>query len=169
MYVVWSIKFRSLTEVKEIRATLATSFDSKLPAMEEAVLDDTNPQGKAIQQKAIAMDAMVQCMSKTDDFHCILQSMQEDVDWPTRKAWKTWLSIQNHYQPTDSTSSRDLTMALQKIKSKKDANLMKILSEISAVELRFKQSLNKEKKIEVAQGCAGDKYAQIIVVTDGLF
>jgi hypothetical protein len=37
---------------------------SKLPSTEEALLDDTDPtqkaQGKAIQQNAIAMDAMVQ-------------------------------------------------------------------------------------------------------------
>jgi hypothetical protein len=90
------------------------------------------------------------------------------MDWPTKKAWKTWLSIQNHYQPTDSTSSRDLTIALQKNKLKRDANPMKILSKISAVEVRFKQSLSKNKKVEVIQGCAGDNYAQIIVVTDGL-
>ena len=46
-------------------------------------------QGIAIKQNAIAMDTIVQCMSKTDDFHCILQSMKEDADWPTRKAKKT--------------------------------------------------------------------------------
>ncbi len=158
--------------VKGVRATLNPSFDSKLPATEEAVLDNTDPiqkaQGKAIPQNAIAMDALVQCMSKTDDFHCVLQSMQEDVDWPTGKAWKTWLSIQNHYQPTDSTASRDLTMALQKIKLKKDVNPMKIFSEVSGVGVRFKQSLSKEKKVEVVQGCAGEDCAQIIVVTDGL-
>jgi hypothetical protein len=45
---------------------------------------------------------------------------------------------------------------------------MKILSQISAVEVKFKQSLCKEKKVEVVQGCVGDNYAQIIVVTDGL-
>jgi hypothetical protein len=140
--------------------------------MEDAVLDDTDPtekaQGKAILQNAIAMDAMVQCMSEMDDFHCILLSMKGDVDWPTGKAWKTWQSIQNHYQPMDTTTSRDLTMALQKIKLKKDVNPMKILAQISAVEVNFKQSLSKEKKIEVVQGCTGDNYAQIIVVTDGL-
>jgi hypothetical protein len=73
-----------------------------------------------------------------------------------------------NYQPTDCTTSRHLTMALQKIKLKKDDNLMKIMSEISAVEMRFKQSLREEKKVEVVQGCAGDNYAQIIVMTDGL-
>ena len=94
--------------------------------------------------------------------------MQEDVDWPTGKAWKTWQRIQNHYQTTDTAASRDLTTARQKIKLKKDANPMKILSQISAVEVKFKQSLSKEKKVEVFQGCAGDDYAQITVVTDGL-
>jgi hypothetical protein len=59
-------------------------------------------------------------------------------------------------------------MALQKIKLKKDVNPMKILSQISAVEVRVKQALSKEKKVEVVQGCTGDNYAQIIVVTDGL-
>ncbi len=96
-YIVWSIKFRSWTGVKGVRVALNLSFDSRLPTMEEAVLDNTDPiqkaQGKAILQNAIAMDAMVQCMSKTDDFHCVLLSMQKDMDWPTRKAWKTWLSI----------------------------------------------------------------------------
>ncbi len=115
------------------------------------------------------MDAMVQCMSITDNFDCVLQSMQENIDWPTGKAWKTWLIIQNHYQPTDSTISRDLTKALQKIKLKKDVNPMKIMSEISAVEVRFKQSLSKEKMVEVVQGCARDDYTQIIVITHGLF
>ena len=90
---------------------------------------------------------MVQCMSKTDNFHCILQSMQEDVDWPTRNAWKTWLSIQNHYQPMESTASRDLTMALQKIKLKKDINPMKILAQMSAVEVKFKQSISEERDV----------------------
>jgi hypothetical protein len=122
--------------------TLNPSFDSKLPAVEVAILDDTDPmqkaQGKAILQNAIAMDAMVQCMSKIDNFCHVLQSMQEKLDWPNGKARKTWLSIQNHYQPTDSTASRDLTMALQKIKLKKDVNSMKIImSLISAVEVRF--------------------------------
>jgi hypothetical protein len=100
-YVIWSIKFRSWAGVKGVKATLNPSFDSKLLAKEEAILEDTDPiqkaQGKAILQNAMAIDAMVQCMSKIDDFHCILQSMQEDIDWPTKKAWKTWLSIQNHY------------------------------------------------------------------------
>ncbi len=73
------------------------------------------------------MNAMVQCMGKMNDFHCILLSMQEDMDWPTGKALKAWLSIQNHYQPTDTTASRDLIMALQKIKLKKDVNPMKIM------------------------------------------
>jgi hypothetical protein len=49
---------------------------------------------------------------------------------------------------------------------KKDINPLKILAQISAVELKFKQSLSKEKKVEVVQGCTGDNYAQIIVVTD---
>jgi hypothetical protein len=140
--------------------------------MEEAVLNNTDPiqkaQGKATLQNAIAMDAMVQCMSKTDDFHCILQRVQDDVDWPTRKAWKTWHSIQNNYQPTNITASRDLRMILQKIKLKKDVNPMKKMSQISAVEVRFKQFLSKEKKVEVVQGSAGDDYAHMKVVTDGL-
>jgi hypothetical protein len=59
-------------------------------------------------------------------------------------------------------------MALQKIKLKKDINPIKIPSEISTVEVMFKESLSKEKKVEVVQGCTGDDYAQIIVVTDGL-
>ncbi len=139
---------------------------------EDAVLGDTDPtekaQAKAILQNAIAMDAILQCMSKMDNFHCILLSMKEDVDWPTGKAWKIWQSIQNHNQPTDTTASRDLSMVLQKIKLKKDVNPMKILAQISAVEVKFKQSLSKEKKVEVVQGCTGDYHAQIIVVTDGL-
>jgi hypothetical protein len=57
-------------------------------------------------------------------------------------------------------------MALQKIKLKKDVNPMKVLAQISAVEVQFKQSLPKEEKVEVVQGCTGDTYAQIIVVTD---
>jgi hypothetical protein len=42
-YVIWSIKFRFWAGVKGIRATLAPSFDGKLPAMEEVVMDDTDP------------------------------------------------------------------------------------------------------------------------------
>jgi hypothetical protein len=45
-------------------------------------------------------------------------------------------------------------MALQNIKLKKDVNPMKILSEISVVELRFKQALSEERKIKVVLGCA---------------
>ncbi len=108
--------------VKGVRVTLNSSFDSRLPATEDTVLEETDPtekaQAKALLQNAIAMDAMVQCMGDMDDFHCILLSMKEDVDWPTRKAWKTWQSIKNYYQPTDTTASRDLTLAAQKIKLK---------------------------------------------------
>ncbi len=56
--------------------------------------------------------------------------------------------------------------ALHRIKLKKDTNPMKILSDISAVEVRFKETLNKKRKIEVVQGCTGDNYAQVIVVAD---
>ncbi len=57
-------------------------------------------------------------------------------------------------------------MALQKIKLKKDIDPMKILARISAVKVKFEKSLIEEKKVEVVQGCLGDDYAQIIVVTD---
>jgi hypothetical protein len=59
-----------------------------------------------------------------------------------------------------------LNNGFKKIKLKKDVNSMKIISEISAVEVSFKQSLSKGKKVEVVQGCAGDNYAQIIVIAD---
>ncbi len=161
-----------LAGVKGIRGTLAPSFDSKLTTTEEDGLDNTDPVQKAkgivIKQSAIAMDVMVQCMSKINDFHCIFKACKKMwIGLPERHG-TTWLSIQNHYQLMDSTSARDLRMALQKIKLKKDVNPMKILSKISVVEVRFKQALIKERKIEVVQGCTGDNYAQIIVIAGGL-
>jgi hypothetical protein len=75
-------------------------FDSKLQRKESDVLDDTDPtqkaQGIARKQNAAAMDAMVQSMSDTDDFHHILQSMNKDSDWPCGKAWKAWKIVQEH-------------------------------------------------------------------------
>jgi hypothetical protein len=166
-YIVWSVKFASWAGVKDVRATLNPSFNCRLPATEDIVLGKTNPteqaQAKALLQNAIAMDAMVQYMGKLDSFHCVLLSMKEDADWPTGK---TWQSIKNHYQPTDTTASKNLTMALQNIKLRKNVDPMKIMAQISAVEVKFKHSLAKEKKVEVLQGCMGDDYAQIIVVTD---
>ena len=162
-YIVWSIKFASWAEVKGVRATLNPSFNSRLPATEDTVLDKTDPtekaQAKALLPNAIAMDAMVQHMGNMDDFLCVLLSMKEDVDWPTKKAWKTWQSIKNHYQPTDTTASRDLTLALQKIRLRRDVHPMKIMSQLSAIEIKFKQTLSKEKKVEVEQGRTGDDNA----------
>jgi hypothetical protein len=55
VYVVWSIKFMSWAGVKGVRATLSPNVDRRLPATEEAVLDDTDPiekaQGKTIPAK----------------------------------------------------------------------------------------------------------------------
>ncbi len=45
---------------------------------------------------------------------------------------------------------------------------MKIMSAISAIEMRFKQSHSEEKKVEEVLGCAGNKYSRIIVITDGI-
>ncbi len=36
------------------------------------------------------------------------------------------------------------------------------------VEIRYKKTLNEEKKIEIVQSCAGDDYAQVIVVADSV-
>ncbi len=33
-------------------------------------------------------------------------------------------------------------------------------------EVRFKKTLSEKRKIDVKQGCAGDNYAQVIVVAD---
>ena len=46
-YIVWSIKFACWAGVKGVRATLNPSFDSRLPAMEDTVLDETEPTEKA--------------------------------------------------------------------------------------------------------------------------
>jgi hypothetical protein len=78
------------------------------------------------------------------------------------------LERQEHYQPKDSTPARNLTSALHRIKLKKITNPMKILSNISVVEVRFMKTLDEERKIEVLQGCAGDNYAQVIVLADGI-
>jgi hypothetical protein len=56
-------------------------------------------QGIARKQNAVAMDAMVHSMSDTDDFNCIIQSMNTDADWPGGKAWKTWKIIQKNIYP----------------------------------------------------------------------
>ncbi len=89
-------------------------------------MGNTDPLQKAQRiariQHAVAMDAIMQSMSDTDNFHCILQSMKEDADWPGGKAWKTWKNIQKHNQLKDSTSSRDVMSALHKIKLKKHTN-----------------------------------------------
>jgi hypothetical protein len=45
-YVVWSVKFQSWAGVKGVRATLNPSFESRLPATENTVLDDTHPTEK---------------------------------------------------------------------------------------------------------------------------
>jgi hypothetical protein len=45
---------------------------------------------------------------------------------------------------------------------------MKILSDLSAVDIRFKKPLDNKRKIEVVQGCAGEDYTQVIVVADGM-
>ncbi len=100
-YVIWDIKFKSWAGVKGVSWMLNPSFDSKLPGTDDDVLDDTDhiqkAQGIARKQNATAMDALVQCMSDTDDFHRILQSMKKDANWLCRKAWKTWKIIQKHY------------------------------------------------------------------------
>jgi hypothetical protein len=46
---------------------------------------------------------------------------------------------------------------------------MKIMSNISAVEVRFKKTLDELRKIEVVQSwCTGNDYAQVNVVADGI-
>ncbi len=98
-FVIWDIKFRSWVEVRWNSEALIPSFDSKLPNKQYNVIDNTEPsqkaqaQGIARKQNAGAMDALVLSMSDTDNFHCILQSMKEDANWPSRKAWKTWRNI----------------------------------------------------------------------------
>jgi hypothetical protein len=83
-YVMWSVKFQFWAGVKDVRATLNPSFNSRLPATKDTVLDNTDhtekAQAKAILQNAIALDAMVQYMSKMDNFHRVLLSMKEDVN-----------------------------------------------------------------------------------------
>ncbi len=69
----------SVVSLYSRHGALTPSFDSKLPAEELSTLDDTNTQEKAKviarKQNTVAMDALVQSMSDTDNFHCILQSM----------------------------------------------------------------------------------------------
>ncbi len=83
-FVIWSVKFASWAGVKGARATPNPSFNSRLPAMEDTVLDKTDPaekaQAKALLQNAIAIDAMVQCIGKMDDFNRVFLSMKEDAD-----------------------------------------------------------------------------------------
>ena len=80
--LAYVIKFRSWTGVKGISRALIPSFDSTLPNSKESnTLDDTDliqkVQGIARKQNAVAMDATVQSMNDTDNFHCILQSMNK--------------------------------------------------------------------------------------------
>ncbi len=89
-YINWDIKFRSWAGVKGISGALIPNFISKLPSKESGVLDNADPKQKvqeiARKQNAVAMDAMVQSLSESNDFLCILQSMNKDADWPCGKA-----------------------------------------------------------------------------------
>jgi hypothetical protein len=167
-FVIWDIKVRSWAEVKEISEALIPSFASRQPIQQYYVIDDTDllqkAQGIVRKQNGLAIDALVQSMSGTDDFHHILQSMKEDANWPSGNTWKTWRNIQKHCYTAASTTARDMTSALHKIKLKKNTNPMKTLTAISAIEIRYKKTLNEERMIEIMQSCAGDNYAQAIVV-----
>jgi hypothetical protein len=172
-YVIWSIKFRSWAGVKGVRATLAPSFNSKLAAMEEAVLDDTDPtlkaQGKAILQKCYSYG----------HYGAVYEQNRQHPLRSSKHARRCGLAYQKGTEDMAEHPESLSTHGQHRLKGlsngfakdqveEKDVNPMKILSEISVVEVRFKQSLSKEKKVEVVQGCMGDNYAQIIVVTDGL-
>jgi hypothetical protein len=66
-----------ICRVKGNRGVLILSYQSKLPRKKSKTLDDTDPtqkvQGIAKKQNDVAMDTIVQGMSDTDEFHCILQ------------------------------------------------------------------------------------------------
>jgi hypothetical protein len=46
-YIVWSIKFQSWAGIKGVRVILNPSFESRLPAKEDTILNDTDPTEKA--------------------------------------------------------------------------------------------------------------------------
>jgi hypothetical protein len=98
-YLIWDIKFRSWAGVKGISGALTPSFDSKLPSKESDALEDMDPtqkaQGTTRKQNAVAMDAMVQSMSDTDNFNCILQIMNKDADWSCGRLGTPIISSRN--------------------------------------------------------------------------
>ncbi len=171
-FVIWDIKFRSWSKVKGNSESLIPSFDSKLSIKQYSVIDNTDlslkAQGITRKQNGLEIDAPVQSMSDTDNFHHILQNMKEDASWPSGKAWKTWRNIQKHYQPADDTTARDVTSALCKIKLKKHDNPVKILNDISAIEIRYKKTLYEERMIEIVLSHTRDDYAQVIDVADSV-
>jgi hypothetical protein len=69
-------------------------------------------------------------MSEMDIFHCVFLSMKEESTGLPKKHGRHGKAsrIATNPRPTSTTASRDLTMALQKIKMKKDVNPMKILA-----------------------------------------
>jgi hypothetical protein len=78
--------------VKGVRATPNSSFDSKLPATEEAALEETDPKQKA-QGKAILQNAIYGYYGAVyeQNSQLLLRSskLAKNVDWPTGNAWKT--------------------------------------------------------------------------------
>ena len=99
----WSefiVKFQAFLVMKGCTEAIQTNFKSKLPAMEDEVLDVSTELGKAKKlmkmKNAIAMAYAILCLSSVAMLNAIF-NIQAEAGWPTGKAYQLFGNLKLKY------------------------------------------------------------------------
>ncbi len=163
-YPMWKVKMRAVLAIKRCAAALDENFESKLPATEDATLDESDPtekaQKEAVVQNALGMNIMTLAM-ETDQLMAKVSATYTD-DFPSGLLCKLWKSLQEEYEPDDTIANAELLNDLMKLRLKKGEDPTILGENIAAIQSRYKCKVSAEQKIAVVVNTGGASYAETI-------
>ena len=163
-YPVWSAKYLALCSVKGCRAALDPRFGNKLPASEDASLnesdDDEKKQSVARKQNALALNYLVMSFEKPRLLAKIEAS--KTADWPSGLAHVVWSKLEEQYRPSDTIAVAEQMSKLMKLKLNKDKNPDDLGDELAEIETMYRSKLGDKEKVAAVVQAAGHLYADTI-------
>ena len=167
----WMMKLEALLSNHGLIETISDTFDAKLPAKENAMLDPTDTAEKAQitarEQNAKACNIII--MSQQSNTVLQWLSLEKTTMWPTGKAYKMVAAMKKRYKVDDDLAELDMHAELDKIKLSKNRDPRKLNDDIGAVTVKYGCTLTDKQLLQVLFKAARANYSDTLTSVKQLY
>ena len=138
-FQIWWTRFKAYATVNKFSEAIGITAEDDLPASEQAVIDESTPEGKkqvaAKRRNGVAIAHLSMAFSSEGTIGLVYKAMS--VEWPGGLAHLVVAALMKKYRPQDTITRVELRQRLNRVSMKKGQDPATLFEQLSSIENQY--------------------------------